>query len=732
MVKAKTADYILDNDDIDLDLWLAHIQKENFPDQTILLIQNACLLAHLAGRDHISADGVNYLQKGLRIAELISDLKPDQQTLSASIIYPAVEYAELSLEDVEKHLDSSIKKLVCGVQRMSAVDNLQQHYAHKSVQIDNIRKMLLAMVDDVRIVLIKLAERLHLLRSIRYQVPIVKKIISQEAIEIYASLANRLGIAQIKWELEDRAFRYIDPDQYQKIAKGLNHKRVERDTFVARIVKTIQTKLEKNNEDNFEIYGRSKHIYSIYKKMQRKNVDLSKIYDVTAVRILVNTTEECYAVLSLVHTLWQALPEEFDDYIAQPKSNGYRSLHTAVKDPQRGVFEIQIRTCAMHQEAELGIAAHWLYKEGGQLKQASHERKIEWLRQVLAWQKEFSVQDRCAGFSEPEEIEERVYVFTPKGEVKDLPSGATVLDFAYSIHSEVGHRCRGAKINDKITPLNTMLNTGDRVEIMTAKQGSPSRDWLNNHLGYVKTARAKEKIHHWFKQQDFEKNAQFGRDVFEREVNKLRAHHADPERIAEALHYKCSLDFYAALGRGDLRRVQLISKLVPQEEKPVQGLPLMVQPKRSAISSDIHIQGVGNLMTHIAHCCSPMPGELIIGYITLTRGISIHKQNCTNIAQTSAEKIDRLIDVAWGNKPNKSYPAKILIEAYDKTGLLHDITRLLSQEKISLSGLSTTTDAMNNIAKIQLSLAVTDLFSLSKIIDKLTLIKNITHVQRLG
>ena len=735
MVKEKTAAYILADNEIQLDLWLEHLQEEHFPNKDIRLIRNACLLAQLLSYDQVSESGVSCLQQGLYIAENVSELGVDQQTLSASVIYPAVEYAELRLEDVEEHLGTSVRKLVAGVQRMGAVDNLRQHHAHKRSQLDNVRKMLLAMVDDVRIVLIKLAERLQVLRGLDYQLPSVKQIIAREAMDIYAPLANRLGIGQFKWKMEDLAFRYIEPEQYKAIAKGLKSKRVARDEFVVHIVQILKVELKKNGIKSFEIYGRSKHIHSIYKKMQRKNVDISKIYDAIAVRVLVQTAEDCYAVLGLAHTLWQALTEEYDDYIGKPKPNGYRSLHTAVQDPFQRIFEIQIRTFDMHQKAEMGIAAHWLYKEGGQLKQASHERKIEWLRQILAWQKELASNQEYTALSEPDDLEDRVYVFTPKGEVIDLQVGATVLDFAYSIHSQVGHCCRGAKVNHVITPLNTVLKTGDHIEILTAKNGTPSRDWLNTNLGYLKTVRARAKVHHWFKQQDFDENVSFGREIFDREVIKLRLHNVEQEKIAKQLNYKTTEDFLAALGRGDLRRAQLISKLSPPKEKPIQGLEHFHETDKARTaqnSSDIYIHGVGNLLTHIARCCNPVPGEAIIGYITLTRGISIHKQTCNNISHASAEQLERLVDVTWGERPKDRYRTEIVVEAYDRTGLLHDITSLLSQEQISLLGLMTKTDEKTNIAKMQLSLEVFDLVSLSKIIDKFTLIKNVTQVHRIS
>lgn len=733
MVKVKNEAHILADGTIDLDSWLDHLNSKHFETKDMQIVRNACVLAQLAGYDQATDMGTSCLQEGLRIAELISDLDMDQPTLAAAIVYPSVEYAELSLEDVEEQLGYEVKKLVGGVQRMAAVDMLRQNSSRQHIQIDNVRKMMLAMVDDVRVVLIKLAERLQTLRSMTVMVPAMQKQIATEAMNIYAPLANRLGIGQIKWEMEDLAFRYIDPEKYKSIAKGLKSKRVERDQFVNEIVSTLEVELKDAGINKFEVYGRSKHIHSIFRKMQRKNVDLEKIYDATAVRALVDTSDDCYSALSIVHSLWESIPEEFDDYISNPKANGYRSLHTAVKDPRGRVFEVQIRTFDMHKEAELGVAAHWLYKEGGKLKQASHERKIEWLRQVLAWQKELTASSEYAPSIQPEDLEDRVYVFTPNGDILDLQLGATVLDFAYAIHSEVGHRCRGAKINGHITPLNTAVKTGDQVEVLTAKQGGPSRDWLNTNLGYLKTSRARAKVHHWFRLQDFEDNVNSGRDILEKELHKLHMQNTEYEKIAKQLHFKTIDEMLAALGRGDLRRAQLINALTPpkpqkQTTHPIDDLP---QRDKSTTSSDVYIHGVGGLMTHIARCCSPLPGDEIIGYITLGRGISIHRRDCTNVQNASAEQLERLIDVEWGEKPKEQYEVELIINAYDRPGLIHDITSLLNQERVSLQGLSTKTDRSTQEAKMHLSLEVYDLVSLSRLIDKIGMIRNVSRVERI-
>ena len=522
MVKVKEDEHHLADGTIDVEAWLRGLYQK-YPNLDISVVRHACFLEQIP--EHATA--LDTLQEGLAIAEILSDLDVDLETLAAAIIYASVQHATIELEDVEEQLGKPIAKLVSTACRMNAVhymSGFKDAYAAQG-QIDNIRRMLLAMVDDVRGVLIKLAERLHALRGASHVSHSVQREISKEIVDIYAPLANRLGLGSIKWEMEDLAFRYLEPEKYKEIAQGLKAKRLERDVYVKNVVHHLKEALQKCIYSHYEVYGRSKHIHSIYRKMQRKNVSLSEVYDATAVRVLVQTEEECYTVLSTVHTLWTQIPSEFDDYIAHPKSNGYRSLHTAVRGPENRIFEVQIRTQEMDALAELGVAAHWKYKEGAVAVKESHERKIEWLRDVLAWHKELAEVEHVPSHIEMEFLEDRVYVFTPEGEVLDLPQGGTALDFAYHIHSDVGHRCRGAKINGHMVQLTYPLKTGDQVEILTGKHPKPSRDWLNPHLGYLKSTRAKTKIIHWFKKQDFERNSADGMEILEREFRKLNIRH---------------------------------------------------------------------------------------------------------------------------------------------------------------------------------------------------------------
>jgi len=729
MVKVKEQRHFLDNGEIDTESWLEYIASKQ-PHNDMRLLRNACILAQLAGQDQPTETGESCLQQGLAIAEILDDLDLDDETLAAAIIYESVLYGDLSLDDVEEQLGDSVAKLVRGLERMSAITYLRNEQPFSTGQIDNIRKMLLAMVDDVRIVLIKLAERLRMLRTASHLSERYRTHIARETMDIYAPLANRLGIGQLKWQLEDLAFRYLESEKYKEIASGLKGKRLERDRYVAMITEMLADEIQKRGVKNAKVYGRSKHIYSIYRKMQRKNLTLEQVYDATAMRVLVDDIEACYQVLSCVHELFKHIPEEFDDYIANPKPNGYRSLHTAVIGPEDRNFEVQIRTYDLHEEAELGVAAHWRYKEDSK-KQDRHETKIAWLREVLAWQKETA--DRSDHALPEDYFEDRVYVFTPNGDVVDLPFGATPLDFAYHIHSEVGHRCRGAKINGTIVPLTHALVTGDTVEIFTSKIPHPSRDWLNPHQGYVKSSRAKAKIMHWFKLQDFDKHVEQGKEAMDRECRRLNIKQIDYDAIAPSFNFKKAQDIFASVGRGDLTPTQVINRL-PKEEVDESKLPesLIIKPraKVKVEADDIHINGVGHLLTTMAHCCNPLPGEDIVGYVTVGRGISVHRVDCSNILSLPADRKARLIQVGWGKDETKVYPMPLAITAYDRQGLLRDITLLLTNERVNVLNLVTNIDKKAHLAHIQLTVEVSDLSRLSRLLDRLSQLENVIEARR--
>ncbi len=732
MVKVKEGTHLLADGSIDVEQWLHQVGSKGYF-QDLDMIRSAYTLSQLAGHDHATETGESCLQQGLAMADVLADLEVDQETLAAAILFESVHYAELSLEDVEEQLGSHIAKLVKGIEKMSAMSNIQafDKYPQNKHQIDNVRKMLLAMVDDVRVVLIKLAERLCVLRSSAPMPTAMRQQIATEAMEIYAPLANRLGIGAIKWEMEDLAFRHLHPDDYKAIAKGLKAKRLDRDRYVNLIVDELNHQMKSMGVDHFAVYGRSKHIHSIYRKMMRKNVSLDEIYDATAVRILVETKEECYQVLGLVHSLWQQVSAEFDDYIVHPKLNGYQSLHTAVIGPEERVFEVQIRTFQMHEQAEMGVAAHWKYKEGGALHKESHERKIEWLREVLAWHREMATNKGVAASIEAEFLEDRVYVFTPDGDVLDLPQGVTPLDFAYHVHSEVGHRCRGAKVNGHIVPLTYALRTGDKVEVLTGKETKPSRDWINPHLNYLKTPRARAKVLHWFKMQDFDKNKEEGHELLDKELKTLGIKAERLHDVVLAFNFKRTDDLLAAIGRGDIKMGQVLSRLTPAEpSEEVVHQFVKSQSKPGVSGSDLRIEGVGNLLTHMARCCQPVPGDEVIGYITLGRGVSVHRQDCPNIIHAGESQRQRFLAVTWGSAVREQYVVDILIKAFDRSGLLRDVTALLSNEKAHVYALQTQINKQDNTNYITLTVEIDGLNSLSRLLTKLGQIPNVLEARR--
>ena len=732
MVKVKESTPLLPDGSIDVTAWLHQLGSKGYF-QDLDLIRNACLLSQLAGVDHATETGVSCLQQGLSVADILADLEVDQETLAAAIIFESVQYAELSLDDIEEQLGSSIARLVNGVKKMSVISDFQTlgGYPQNKSQIDNVRKMLLAMVDDARVVLIKLAERLYVLRTSSHMPLDVRHQMATEVMEIYAPLANRLGIGAIKWEMEDLAFRYLHPDEYKAIAKGLNAKRLDRDRYVNLIVDELNRVMTMMGVPHFAVYGRSKHIHSIYRKMTRKGVSLDEIYDATAVRILVESKEQCYEVLGLVHSLWRQVPAEFDDYIVNPKSNGYRSLHTAVIGPEDRVFEVQIRTFQMHQQAEMGVAAHWKYKEGNKQQRENHERKIEWLREVLAWHREMASSKGASQVMETEFLDDRVYVFTPDGDVLDLPQGVTPLDFAYHVHSDIGHRCRGARVNRHIVPLTYMLKTGDKVEILTGKDLKPSRDWLNPHLNYLKTSRAKAKVLHWFKMQDYDKNKEEGYSILDKELKALGIKIEQLNEIVSLLNFRRLDDLLAALGRGDLKLTQILNRLTPAE--PIgEALPNFNKRhnKKEISGCDLRIEGVGNLLTHMARCCQPVPGDQVVGYITLGRGVSVHRQDCLNILHASERQQRRFLQVSWGGATRENYLVDVFVKAFDRPGLLRDVTSLLSNEKAHVYALQTRSNLQDNTNYITLTLEIDGLNSLSKLLSQLGQIPNVLEARR--
>lgn len=685
-------------------------------------------------------EGYSSYSAGLEMAEILADLRLDCETLVAAILYRSVREKKLSLDDVQSKFGPVVAKLISGVARMAVISTLSNHSndavmgLESSEQADNVRKMLVAMVDDVRIALIKLAERTCAIRAVK-KAPIEKRQrVAREVADIYAPLAHRLGIGHIKWELEDLSFRYLHPYDYKYIAKLLDEKRIDRQVYIDNVIKTLEEALEKEGVTAPDINGRVKHIYSIWRKMRRKNINFSEVYDIRAVRILVESEQDCYRALGVVHSLWRNIPNEFDDYIANPKENGYRSLHTAVKGPDNKVLEVQIRTRTMHEEAEFGVCAHWRYKKSDQDSgSAGYEQKIEWLRQVLEWHEEVGGnpwEDHLPrGFEQ-----DRIYVFTPDGHVVDLPESATAVDFAFRIHSDIGLRCKGAKVNGRIVPLNQTLKTADQVEILTSNRESPSRDWLIPSLGYITTSKARSRLQAWFKQQDRDQNIADGRALLDREFLRLAVEDIDYEQLAHKLNLRSLDDLYAAVGTGDLsvdRVINVAQRLfkVDKSSEPVISLVGRATSVEQG-ASDVYINGVGNLLSHIAQCCKPIPGDSITGYITLGRGVSIHRQDCTNVLQLMADEPERIIKVDWAEKPEQFYSVDVLVGAFDRHGLLRDITALLDRERINISAMQTMSNKKKNTVDMSLRIEVSSFSDLSRVLARLSRLPNVSSVKR--
>ncbi|ASK21799.1 MAG: GTP diphosphokinase [Vreelandella alkaliphila] len=744
MVKVREDQPLTESGKVDIQQWLARLQEDVRLRDPERLLQ-ACELAEQLEREAPQTHRVwlspgSSFRMGLEMADILAELKLDQATLEAAVLYRAVREGLLSIDAVTKRFGEEVAKLIDGVLQMAAISYplAPNHGMSQHNQQENLRKMLVNMVGDVRVALIKIAERTCALRQVK-DAPREKCLqVAREVADIYAPLAHRLGIGQIKWELEDLSFRYLHEDEYKAIAKLLAEKRLDRDRYIHDVVETIKSLMEAQNIHHYDVDGRAKHIYSIWRKMKRKRIDFSQVHDVRAVRILVPDVADCYTVLGIVHSRWHHVPNEFDDYIANPKKNGYQSLHTAVMGPENKVLEIQIRTFAMHDEAELGVCAHWRYKgHDTNAKSRSYEEKIAWLRQVLEWQ------DEVGGFGDLREglssdvAPDRIYVFTPDGHVIDLPRIATPIDFAYRVHTEIGHRCRGAKINGRIVPLTYKLKTGQQVEILTATKGGPSRDWLNPSLGYVRTSRARAKIQAWFKYQARDQNLDEGRALFEREMRRLDVEGLDLAKLAAAVNYQNADDMYAALGAGDLRIGQVLhqaQQLFGETDDQEQLDRLLAKPRRQpskATKSDITVLGVGNLKTSMANCCRPVPGEPIVGFITQGRGVTVHRQDCSNILQLRMEEPQRIIEVEWGERAHTRYPVTIEIQAWDRSGLLRDVTGLLGNEKVNVLAVNTLTDTDEGIARLRITLEVDGLEALGRLFSRIQQLPNVTEVRRL-
>ncbi len=727
--------------------------EKSFPDYynaaEIEQIRTAYTFAEQAHKDQKRLSGEPYISHCVAVARILAELKVPPVVISAALLHDTVEDTTHTLQDIENKFGEEIANLVDGVTKLSNLPRVSkldekngdnnddtivstsdlsktaQKSRHKDLKTETLRKTLMAMGDDVRVVLIKLADRLHNMRTLSFMPETKQKRIAQETMDIFAPLANRLGIWQIKWELEDLGFRYTQPDAYKEIAKKLSDRRSDREKEITKIIDDLKHVLKDGNIEA-DVSGRPKHIYSIFSKMSRKDKSFENVLDLRAVRLIVDDIPSCYAALGIIHTHWRPIPNEFDDYIAAPKDNFYKSLHTAVIYSDGKPLEVQIRTAEMHRDAEYGIAAHWLYKEKGS-QNDHYQQRVNWLRRLMDWRQDVEdAQDFVDGVKS-DVFEDRVYAFTPRGDIIDLSKGSTPIDFAYMVHTEVGHRCRGAKVNGKLVSLDYQLKTGDQVEILTAKRGGPSRDWLNTHLGLVSSQRSRAKIRQWFKKQDREQNLTQGKTIIDREFIKLGITDVDIEELVQAFDKKSVEEFYVSVGCGDLsihKVVNFIQELEEEKEDP--QFPVKVSSPDRKDSESVKVLGLKGILTNYAKCCNPLPGDDIVGYITRGRGATIHRKDCPNILRMKDK--DRLVKVSWG-EAKRTFPVMVQIKAYDRQGLMGDISAVLSDEGINLRDIKI--DFSNNLALIKLLLEVRDINQLSRVLTITESLPNVMQAFRI-
>ncbi len=717
----------------DAESWISWLEAlpAGYQADDLALIRGACeFIAPLyAGQSFLGETSL--IQHALGTAGIVAQLPLDAGAVAAAVLHAAPDCLDDAAEQLEKRFGKDIAGLVDGAWRMRQILKVGEVGAFEDekagqLHIESLRKMLLAMVEDIRVVLLKLAERTHALRCAAKAEEEERRAVAREIQDIYAPLANRLGVWQIKWEMEDLSFRFLEPELYKKIAKLLDEKRVDRENYIAEVTGRLRDELRQAGIAA-EVSGRPKHIYSIYKKMKCKGVGFSDVYDVRAVRVLVDTVGDCYAALGIAHNLWQPIPKEFDDYISHPKGNDYRSLHTAVIGPEDKALEVQIRTHDMHHHAELGVAAHWRYKEGGK-GDARFEEKIAWLRQILEWKDDVRDAGEILEQFKTGLFQDTIYVLTPQGKVIALPSGATPLDFAYHLHTDLGHRCRGAKVDGSIVPLTTKLANGQRVEIIAAKQGGPSRDWLSASQGYVVSSRAKAKIRHWFKYQHYEENLAQGRDALEKEAHRLGLTLPNLEKFTQKFGFDKSEDFLAAIGRGDLTARQAVAAM--QEPAETRQEEAEWQPGRAVVAklpSSILVEDVGNLLTVMAKCCKPLPPDPIVGFVTRGRGVAIHRRDCVNVQRLDEAGRERVLAAEWGAKAGL-YEVDIEVEASDRQGLLRDISEAITREKVNVVAASTLSRGQR--AALGFTLQIGDLSQLERVLVKVCEVPGVSGAKR--
>ena len=722
----------------DVPAWLAGVSFGR-SDQQIAAIEKAAYFAIDAHKGQKRASGEDYVNHTFAVAGIAHELGLDSDTLIAALLHDTVEDTQVTLVELKREFGADIANLVDGVTKMEVI----QEFADKgdksnhNAKAESLRKMMLAMVDDVRVVLIKLCDRLHNMRTLGATNKEKQKRVATETIEVFSPLANRLGVWQLKWELEDLAFRYIEPEIYKSIAKKLDERRVVRQGFIDQFISELDQQLSAVNVDA-QIDGRAKHIYSIWNKMQKKGLEFEQLFDVRAVRILVASVQDCYAALGAIHTVWKYIPGEFDDYIATPKENNYRSIHTAVIGPSGKIVEVQIRTHDMHEYNELGIAAHWRYKEGKSATDDAVNNKVLWLRQLLEWKDEVADASEFVDRVKDEVFEDRVYVFSPMGKVIDLAFGSTPIDFAYAIHTEVGHRCRGAKVNGKMVPLTYKLRTGEQVNIVAGKSGGPSLDWLDPHKGYTRSRRARSRIQHWFRHENREQTIAHGRNMLERELERMGLSDVNFEQLSKQLGTEDSEELFFKLvdgsikpGRAAVTAQKIIRPSLLEEQNESREIVRQSQAANDdARPADLSVQGVKDILMQLARCCQPVPGDPVLGYVTRGAGITIHRDTCANILYHQHKGSERVVQVDWGKNQEQVYPMSIIISAFDRKGLLRDVSAVLADEKCNVLEMNTRTESKDQSVTMDVVVEVSGIEAMSRLLSKLEQLPNVLSVRR--
>jgi len=697
------------------------------PPQKMALVEDAYNFALKAHEGEVRKSGEPYVEHPLATALTLAELQLDASTLAAALLHDVPENCGIPISEIEARFGPEVAKLVDGTTKLDKLSWRGEDVVLKQAQAENLRKVLVAMAEDLRVVFIKLADRLHNMRTLDILSPERRRHIAQETLEIFAPLAHRLGIWELKWQLEDLSFRYLEPRKYRQVVNLVAARRAQREGFIAQVIQLLKGEFDRAGL-KAEMSGRPKHLYSIYQKMERYSAlgkDFDDIHDLLALRVLVDTVPDCYSAVGVIHSLWRPLPDEFDDFIANPRSNGYQSLHTAVMCQGTVPLEVQVRTHDMHHISEYGLAAHWRYKEG-EKEDIHFEERIGWLRQLIEWHRELSGAEDFLESVKTDIFIDQVFVYTPNGEIKDLPKGATPLDFAYRVHTDLGHRCVGAKVNGRLVPLNYQLNNGDVVDIMSAKRAKgPSRDWLSPHLGFTRTSHAKEKIRQWFKKQERAENIERGRELLEKEMRRLGMKLSEREELVKLFKYDSLDDFLVAIGYGGITIHQIALKLAAAEEQP-RVVPEVAPP--TLPSSAIQVLGVGDLFTNLAQCCRPVPGDKIIGYVTRSRGVTVHRQDCYSVVHEDEK--ERLVKVEWG-QTDLLYPVNIQVESWDRVGLMRDITTIVAEEKINIAALTSTHHDDHTVTEC-FTLETRGLAQLSRLLIKIEGIKGVTGVTRVG